>query len=83
MNFKKLIGKRIELEFLDHSAGQKNHSLCLCNVVGVLNGDYEDHVEIVSWDVQDDDGSNAEAFNVLKAVIKKVIVYRVDKEIEI
>jgi len=82
MNFKKLIGQRVEVELLDHSMGQKNHELCLCRVLGVLTADYDDHIEIVSWDVVDDDGSNAEAFNVLKGVIKVVRVLSVKREIK-
>jgi len=79
---KKFIGRIVQVELLDHSHGVKNHELCRCFVYGVLNGVYDDHIEIVSWDVEDDDGSNAEAFNIITSAIKCVKILKVEKEIK-
>lgn len=78
---KKFVGRVVQVEFDDHSMGVKNHEICRCTVYGVLNGVYSDHIEIVSWDVEDDDGSNAEAFNIIKSTIKSVKVLKIEKEI--
>jgi hypothetical protein len=79
MGRRNLQNKLVAIRFRDHSLGHKNHSLTVCTVYGKITDESKDHFEVTSWEVEDDDGSNHESFNILKSTIKSITILKEPK----
>jgi hypothetical protein len=69
----KNIGKIVHIKFIDHSQSPKHCAgPVVCNVFGVITLEDDDHYQITTWAVeQDEEGAamNDECFSVVKGTI--------------